>query len=331
MVETITDVRVHISVLYPSPRIGLGRPAIFVKGTAMGYKEYTTLEELKDTFADTTEVYAKAKAVFLQKDRPDTIAVITFEDTKLLEAAEAYFLKSWHFALLAEFKAADALALSNLIEEQKFKFAVFQVTAVADITPLSKNTRTIAIVHSKTGEKLDAALIGNVASLPVGSATWKGRHGLAGITSEELKVSEIDAIQKAGGMCYIEKAGIAQTSEGKTVSGEFIDSIHGDDWIKATIETRLQKLLTETDKLTFDAQGIALLQSELTTVLNEGFANGIIDSNDETGEANFSITALQRSDLNDDDIAKRNYKGLSFRYKRSGAIHSVDVYGEVEV
>lgn len=117
----------------------------------------------------------------------------------------------------------------------------------------------------------------------------EGRHGLTGITSEELKVSEIDAIQKVGGMCYIEKAGIAQTSEGKTVSGEFIDSIHGDDWIKATIETRLQKLLTETDKLTFDARGIALLQSELTTVLNEGFANGIIDSNDETGSPIFLL------------------------------------------
>ncbi|MBM5675608.1 DUF3383 family protein [Listeria seeligeri] len=331
MVETITDVRVHISVLYPSPRVGLGRPAIFVKGTGLAYKEYTTLEELKTDFADTTETFAKAKTLLAQKNKPDLIAVVTFEEGKILAAAEEYFLKSWHFALLAENKAADALALSNLIEENKFKFAVFQFATAAEIAPLVKNTRTIALVHSKIEENLDAALVGDVASLPVGSATWKGRHKLEGITAEMLKVSEIDAIQKAGGLCYIEKAGIPQTSEGKTVSGEFIDSIHGDDWIKATIETRLQKLLTETDKITFDARGIALLQGELTTVLNEGFANGIIDSNDETGEANYSITALQRPDLSDDDIAKRNYKGLSFRYKRSGAIHSVDVYGEIEV
>ncbi|PCZ07325.1 hypothetical protein AWL03_14550 [Listeria monocytogenes] len=331
MVETITDVRVHISVLYPSPRIGLGRPAIFVQGLAMDYKEYTSVEALKETFDETTAVYAKAKAVFLQKNAPDLIAVVTYEEGKMLDAAEAYFLKSWHFAVLADYSAADALALSNFVEEQQFKFAVFQVATATEITPLVKNTRTIVIVHSKVDEKVDAALLGNVANLPVGSVTWKGRYDLKGVTAEDLKATEIDAIQQAGGLCYIEKAGIAQTSDGKTVSGEFIDAIHGDDWIKSTIETRLQKLLTETDKLTFDAQGIALLQGELTTVLNEGFTNGIIDRNDETGEANYSITALQRADLSEDDIAKRNYKGLSFRYKRSGAIHSVDVYGEVEV
>lgn len=331
MVETISDVNVQISILNPAPRIGLGRPLIFVKGDALAYKEYANLDEIKADFAADTSVYAKAKAILLQNNKPDSLAVLTFEEGKIAQAAEEYFLKSWHFALLADFAPADALALSNLIEENKFKFLIVQVDDVSKLGPLNKNKRTIAAVHAAEGEHLDAAWLGDTANATVGSVTWKGRHDLVGITAQELKASEVIAIQNAGGTAYVAKGGIPQTSEGKTVSGEYIDALHGDDWVKSSIETNVQKLLTETDKLTFDARGIALLQGVVTTVLNEAFANGIVDMDDETNEGNYSVTVLQRSDLNPDDIARRNYKGLSFNYKRSGAIHTVDVYGQIEV
>lgn len=117
----------------------------------------------------------------------------------------------------------------------------------------------------------------------------------------------------------------------KTMSGEFIDALHGDHWVKSNIETNVQRLLSTTDKLTFDSNGIALLDTTVANVLETAFNNGIVDIVDETGVGNYSVTALGRQDLNPDDIAARNYKGLSFKYKRSGAIHTVDVTGTIEV
>ena len=104
-----------------------------------------------------------------------------------------------------------------------------------------------------------------------------------------------------------------------------------DHWVKSNIETNVQRLLSTTDKLTFDSNGIALLDTTVANVLETAFNNGIVDIVDETGVGNYSVTALGRQDLNPDDIAARNYKGLSFKYKRSGAIHTVDVTGTIEV
>lgn len=345
MIEKITDVNVKIDIMHPQPIVGLGNPAIFVQGSTQNYKEYTSLETLAKDFATTTTVYKKAETIWKQENKPQTIAVVTFAaDTPtspeqpdsliagsgIIAAATSYFYNDWHFALLANFVEADALALSNLIEENEFKFLVIQTATVDELTVFAGNSLTIGLVHPLE-EFLDAALIGNTASLTVGSVTWKFRHNLVGITPNTLTTSQLQAIEKANAIAYVSKAGIPQTSEGKTMSGEFIDALHGDHWVKSNIETNVQRLLSTTDKLTFDSNGIALLDTTVANVLETAFNNGIVDIVDETGVGNYSVTALGRQDLNPDDIAARNYKGLSFKYKRSGAIHTVDVTGTIEV
>ncbi|EUJ24763.1 hypothetical protein PGRAN_02670 [Listeria grandensis FSL F6-0971] len=332
MAVAVTDVVVNIDIERPAAKVGLGRPLILTKDVAVDakYGEFTSLEALAKTYPNTTKVYEKAKAIFLQKNAPDMVAVAPFS-TSVANALEDVFSKSWHFAILADYVAADALAISNLIEEKAFKFAVIQVPTFAGASQLKTNSRTIVVVHDKVGEHLDAAWIGDVASATVGSATWKFRSNLVGITASELTSAQVDEIHAQGAVAYIIKAGVSQTSEGKTANGEFIDALHGDDWVKSTIETRLQKALTDADKVTFDSRGIALLQSELTSVLDEAFLNGIVDSDDETGQANYSVTAMQRSELKAEDILARKYKGLRFRYKRSGAIHSATVSGTIVV
>ena len=328
MIETMNDVSVKISILHPAPLVGLGRPAIFVSGVSESYKEYSTLSAVKENYPESTTTYQKARAIFRQVNAPDTIAVITHTGN-IAKAAEQFFLKPWHFALLADYDQADALELAKFIEQQEYKFLVVQVPTTT--TAFSGKNLTIVAVHNVSDEHLDAAVIGNAASLTVGSVTWKGRPRLVGVTPRNLKVAELENIHTNGGFAYVEKAGVPQTSEGKTAAGEFIDALHGDHWVKSTIEARLQHLLSNSDKIEFNAHGIALLQSEVISVLDEAFANGIVDMDDETGAANYSVNALQRDALNPADIGRRNYRGLSFNYKRSGAIHSVNVIGEIEV
>lgn len=328
-VEKITDVKVKIDVLQPQPTIGMGNPAIFNQGEQVGDKAYKSLASIKEDFSEDSGVYKKAAAVFAQANAPKTVHVITYAEGKIEEAAAASFFTDWHFALLAEFDADNALALSNFIEEQEFKFFVVQVDKVADLTPLSGNTATIGLVHP-LDEAFDGALIGNAASLPVGSITWKFRSNLIGITAQPLTVAGLEAIHEAYGIAYVEKAGIAQTSEGTTLSGEFIDALHGTHWVKANMESSIQNVLSTTDKLTFDSRGIDLLNVTATNILETAFQQGIILADGE-GKGDYAVTTLSRDDLDPADIAARNYKGLSFSYKRSGAIHTVEVSGTVEV
>ncbi|MCI3027688.1 DUF3383 domain-containing protein [Desemzia sp. C1] len=331
MAQPISDVTVKITVQTPASVVGLGNPAIFVKGTTAGMKSYSDLEGLAADYAVGTGVYNKAKTIFAQLNKPAKVLVVTYAEGAVAAAADNAFYEDWHFALLAEYNETDALALSNFVEEQNYKFVVLQVEMAEELLPYENNSLTIGLVHSKPAEALDAALVGDAANATVGSITWKFRQNLAGITPDNINRTELDAIHAAGGIAYVSKAGVSQTSEGKTVGGEFIDAIHGEHWVKATIESRVQSLLANTDKLSFDANGIALLDAELTTVLQQAFINGIVDMVDESGEPDFAVVALQRADLDPADIAARNYKGLSFTYRRSGAIHSVAVTGTVEV
>lgn len=328
-VEKISDVTVIIDVLKPQPVIGLGNPAIFVEGTTKGHKAYQSMSALSSDFANTTDTYKKAAAVLAQRNAPKFVHVITFEEGKIVEAAEDYFYEGWHFALLATYDAADALALSNMIEEQDFKFFVVQAAAATGIEPFNDNALTIGLVHPLE-EYFDAALVGDTGSLPVGSVTWKFRSDLVGITPQSLTIGQLEAIHTAHGVAYVNKAGIPQTSEGTTMSGEFIDAIHGTHWVKASLESQLQYTLSTTDKLSFDASGIDLLNAVASNVLETAFAQGIVAADDE-GKGAYSVTTLQRGDLDPGDIAARNYKGLSFNYQRSGAIHSVVVNGTIEV
>lgn len=329
MLPKISDIIVRITVNQPAPLLGMGQPVIFSKGSKEGYKEYESLVDLNEDYAITTAVYKKASAILAQSNRPRKFAVATF-DKNIVDVATKYFFESWHFALLAEYDGDDALALSNFLEEQQFKFLVVQVDKASELDTLEGNMLTIAAVHDKQDEYLDAAVVGNTANLTVGSVTWKNRANLVGITPIDISVSELNILHRKGGFAYVRKAGIPQTSEGKTVGGEFIDALHGDHWVKASIETNLQRLLTDMDKVDLASAGIAQIRSTAEDTLVEAHGNGIIDTNDEDGLPNYEVDAAPRSELDPEDIARREYKGLSFRYKRSSAIHSATVQGIIE-
>jgi hypothetical protein len=106
----LTDVEVTINVASPAPKIGLGRPVIFVQKTgAAEYKEYTTLAALQADYAVGTTVEAKAAAIFKQDNRPDKVAVATYA-TNIDTSMALFYGREWHFALVASDDPATQLA-----------------------------------------------------------------------------------------------------------------------------------------------------------------------------------------------------------------------------
>ncbi|MCM3598714.1 DUF3383 domain-containing protein [Metabacillus idriensis] len=325
----LQDVTVTINVAYPAPRIGLGVPAIFEQKTGVStYQEYISLEALEIDFENSTDAYAKAAVVFAQTDRPEKVVVITY-DADITAAMEEHFNGAWHFALIANDLPADQLKAADFIGTKDFKFVVAQVVDTAGRTALQDKKRTIIFDHFVSGEHLDAAAVGGIASLPVGSVTWKFKE-LKGVSPRYLTADEITDLDNDNTIAYVMKSGKAQTSEGFLANGEYIDEVHGQDWVKVDMENEVQYAMQQSGKLPYDQRGISVIEAAATTSLKRGFNNGIIALTAD-GLPDFTVSALPREQTDVQDRAARIYRGLSFAFTRAGAIHEVRVSGSINI
>lgn len=335
----LQDVKVIIDIKKPSSLIGLGTPLILASKTGTQfYKEYFDLEAVKSDFADSTDAYKLAKQVFDQGDyRPHKVAIATYDlaatPTAInpVDALEKYYYNDWYFVMLDTGVVADYKAISDVVEAKAIKMAAHMVDDSADYIALKAESydRTIVFYHDDLDELPHAALIGSVGSKPVGSVTWKFKT-LKFVKPQDLSTTEVNDVHSNGAIAYVNKAGINQTSEGIVVSGEFIDVIHGKDWVKLNIEQQVQYLLSTSDKIPYTDAGIALIEGAVKTVLEIAGQNGIIAS-DDSGNYMYSINALGRNEVLASDRAARKYNGLSFTFDLAGAIHEATIYGEIVI
>lgn len=263
---------------------------------------------------------------------------------KLADALKAFWYYNWAFMIFDKSQftdttpSDDAIIASNICEANKDHFLVLQATQPAAYVTFYAQNYTIGLIHDLS-EPMDAALIGATATLTVGLVTWKFRK-LKGITADQITVQEKSAIDRVHAIAYIEVSGQGETSEGWVLSGDYIDSLHGDLWVKTNMGDKIQKYLQNTDKVPYDQRGINALAAICSQVLQQAYEQGIVleqevyDSNtgetQSTGKGDYSVTATPRSAQSQKDLSARHYGGLSFRYHRSGAIHTVLVHGTVQ-
>jgi RNA binding exosome subunit len=339
MDDVLSDVNVVLNVLQPAVPVNLGVLAIFVHGTEMSKKSYTALEDVQSG-EDSEQIQAIATGYFAQTGHSKQLLVIDYVDMQ--EALDAYYTDAWEFATVVDSveDSNDQLTLANYIEAKSERFAIFGLPATAETVNAAATTtqtyfgndRTILFAYGADDKEAATgigSLIGALGNQTVGSVTWKFKT-LVGLKPCDLSVAQVGTLHKNHIFTYVTKAGIDQTTEGFTVSGEFIDALHGDDWVKASIETDLQKLLTTTAKLGYDVNGIAQIDATITNVLMQATTNGII-LDDGSGKGTYNVTTLPREQVSADDIATRHYGGASFAYTRAGAIHSITVHGTVSM
>ncbi|MHA3065650.1 DUF3383 family protein [Lacticaseibacillus saniviri] len=341
-INSLSDVEVSLTVQQPASPFNLGTLAIFMPGTANSSKTYLSIDDLSADI-ESADALSVARGYFAQAMHSKTLYVITYAD--LTTALDTYFVDNWEFAVLVAngtdhpVKDGDTMILSNYVEGKARRFYVAGLPATDETVTMAEtikqqffgNQRTIVFASGADVSGANygiGALIGALGNQTVGSITWKFKN-LVGVKAASYNAAQVDKFHKNGIFTYVKKAGIEQTSEGFTVSGEFIDSLHGDDWIKASLESDLQKLLSTSPKISFDGTGISQLEATATAVMLQATANGVILINDKTGAGEYTVTAKPRAETSAEDIAQRHYSGLSFTYRRSGAIHSVTVRGTV--
>lgn len=327
----LKDVTVDISVSSPAPRVGLGRVLILTEAVGTpSYKEYVSLDSLAVDYADGTPAHAKAEAVFSQNNRPDVVAVATYETGAPEASLNAFYNRGWHFVLLANDVAADQLEVANLVEAKDFKFFAALVDDNTGREALKTKKRTIVFDHDVAGEHLDAAAVGSLGSLPVGSITWKFKGNFVGITARYLTEAELAEIETDNALAYVYKAGKGQLTDGIDASGEFIDALHGKDFVKVDMENEIQYALQNADKVPYDARGIGLIDGAATTTLQRAYNQGIVAQTDDK-LPDYTISTLSRDQSDPGDRAARVYAGLSFEFGLAGAIHEVRVKGQIRI
>lgn len=292
------------------------------------YVEYSDVDAVSYDYGEEAGIYKKASAYFAQANPSDRIAVLTYDPAKIYNSLEAFWYFDWTFAIQAESKIGEeTMSLSNVFEANKDHFLVLQSADAGAYESYRGQNYTIGLVHDLS-EPMDAALLGSTALLTVGSTTWKFRN-LVGITPDNLTVNELKGITACYAIAYVEVAGQGETSEGTSLSGEYIDTLHGVLWVKTEMQNRLERLLQSNNKIPYEQSGINMIQGVAITVLEQAWEQGIVLTNELNGKGDYTVTATPRSAQSRNDLSKRHYGGLSFTYHASGAIHTITVHGTV--
>lgn len=298
------------------------------KNTGAVYREYKNLDAVKIDYTDNEAILMKAESYFTQDNHSDRIAILDLPAGKEQEALGAFWFFNWTFAIRAKSDddKAALTTLSNIFEANKDHFLVIQTNDVSLLNGLQGQNYTIGLKHDLS-EPMDAAFVGAIATLPVGSTTWKFKT-LQGISPESLTANELNSINKVNAIAYTTVFGKDQTTEGKSLSGEYIDTLHGIIWVKNEMQAQLEKLLQSNNKLPYDQTGINMVLATATQVLTKAFEKGIILT-DDNGKADYTVSATPRQQQSAQDLSDRHYGGLSFTYHASGAIHSLTIHGSV--
>jgi hypothetical protein len=188
-------------------------------------------------------------------------------------------------------------------------------------------TVLFAVVPTTDYPVPEAALVGATAGLAAGSFTYKNMI-LKGIAPQNLTDTQIDQIHELGAFTFVTKAGDNVTTEGTTTSGEYIDIIDSKDYVISQLEYQTQRTLNTMKKVPYDNNGIAILESVAVNVMRDAFNQGIIAVG-EDGSADYTVNYIKREETDPNDRVVRRYIGGNFAFALAGAVHTVQINGEI--
>ena len=331
------DVIVKIDLTKPVPKLGFGIPLLLETGADADktYTECKSLAEVKTAgFGEDTNTYKTAALLYANDDSLRIAVEATTKTATEWLGVVDNVSKSWRQLILTENNvntAEEIKTVSPVVETLKNKVVFFSVTKDETLAGVTKSNieRTFIFFCSNptNGGMAVGALVGATAGLDVGSFTYKNLI-LKGITPESLTDSEITAIHNKGGVTFVTKAGDNVTSEGKVLGGEYLDIIDSKDYVISQLEYQIQKLLNTSLKVPYDNNGIAMLESVAINVMKDAYEKGIIAIG-EDGKPAYSVSFGKREDTDASDRVARRYVLGQFKFSLAGAIHEVEIKGEI--
>lgn len=320
---------------------GFGTPLILGTNAAFAERsrEYTSLTSVASDFADTTDEYKAAQAIFAQTPKPKKLRVgrkaadpETY--TQALDAIKAEN-NDWYGLILTSRVEADVLAVAGWVEASGKVF----ITASDDPDTLTPNadvdlaykvkaanyTRTFVFYHETPAQFIDAALMGRFFAVNPGKEIAKFLT-LAGITVSPLTDSQKSNALAKRCNTYTTVGGVAIVEDGVMGSGQFLDTTRNLDYLQARMQEAVYGLLVRVNKISYTDAGVAVLVAEMKGVLKRMVREGILAEDPAP-----AVQAPKVADVSTNDRAGRILPDVGFTAKEAGAIQSADIAGVVSV
>lgn len=328
--------------------------------------KYTSLAEVTDAgWREGTEIYKAARAAFLQEHKPELIYIavrqekivegdgkgdIPEEDTedqaketvaetetgleKFSDAVKRVLaMPGWYGLALAGADTSDYDEVAYIIESAEKLFA-YSVQSKELPLELSRTDylRTVVIYSDSADEYAHVAWLTESFSYAPGSETWAYKT-LAGVIAAELTTREMGRFDESNVNYYVNCANKDITLQGKVVGGEWIDVIRFRDWLKNEMQLRIFALFVKYPKIPYLDTGITLVENQMRATLQDaqdvgGIAPTEFDENEEPVEG-FTVTVPRASSLSSAQRASRKLRNCRYTARLAGAIHIVEIQGNL--
>lgn len=245
----------------------------------------------------------------------------------------------WYALISTNRDVPTVLAIANWVESRHKIFgtasddlAIINVQAGVDVTSIAAvlnqggYVRTFVMYHQDAGlDYPEAAWFGRVLPLIPGSETWAFKR-LNTVSYSNLTTTQINNALNKKANIYTFVAGVGITQDGTMAQGEYIDIVRGIDWLTARIQEGVFSLLVNNNKIPYTDGGIATVQAEVLRVLQLGVDNDLLAENPIP-----TVTVPLAINVPNVDKANRILRNVRFQATLSGAIHAVNIIGNISI
>jgi hypothetical protein len=165
------------------------------------------------------------------------------------------------------------------------------------------------------------ALFGKLLTYQPGSVNWMFKD-LNAVPTYELDTGQFETATAKRTLLYCTVADVPMTFWGKVGSGEYIDIIHGCDWLRARIQNKVLTAFKKNKKVPFNNRGITIVADALTDALEEGINIAELLEY-------YTISKPDREEVPEDERANRNLTLLDFDAPVQGAINTTRIRGNI--
>jgi len=225
---------------------------------------------------------------------------------------------------------AEANTKIYLVASQNGDILTGSTTDIASAAQTNGDTRTAVLYHPQPHQFADAAWAGARLWTNPGSETWAfvALAGVSATTPQLTATQRTNALAK-NATVYETVAGLNITEfghVGANTGGSWIDIIRFRDWLQSTMQINILVALTSNLKIPYTDSGIGIIEAQVRATLEAGISAGGLARNPA-----YQVSVPKASSVSSSDRTARVLNNVTFTAQLAGAIHTVNIKGQVTV